>query len=129
MAEMGKANPKTLTLLFPNGQINDITFSYKDVLFSNLKWPWWQHQYSTSSKFLWRKKGRIKTRHVAGSNNFKRENRIILNTNFFSFAFENPNHCSKKVENFIRSNNFLTWCFYFSLYSTWKSLGVPCFLK
>jgi len=44
----------------------------------------------------------------AGMSNFKKEKRIILNTNFLSFSFANPNHCSKKAENFFWNNNFLT---------------------
>lgn len=122
-----------------------LPFPTKTVLYSIPKWPWWQqHDYSTvlrSSKFLWRKRGTIQKWACGRNEQFQERKRIILKCPlffelgmsqilFFSFAFENSNHCSKKVENFFRSNHFLTRCFYlFSLYTAWKSLGTSCCLK
>lgn len=53
------------------------------------------------------KKRRVKTRHVAGMNSFRKEKRIILNTNLFHLHLKIQT-CSKKAENFFRNNNLLT---------------------
>lgn len=61
-----------------------LPFSYKGTVFSILRvvtiTPLLQYKFKILVKI---KKGRLKTRHVAGMSNLKNEKRIILNANFF----------------------------------------------
>lgn len=76
------------------------------------------------------KKRRVKTRHVAGMNSFRKEKRIILNTNLFHLHLKIQTIALRRLQISSEIIIFLHDAFTRSIFiTTWKLLGTSCFIK